>query len=132
MRNRIQLPDTMYLAQFFFNSLTERDFLHALDSFVQGNGFSIDGAICSFPLNLSEDLGGSEDQYGYIEFWTYSANEETIVSFLDFMKILTAAADSEIRYDPKMEMPIKDKISTIEKKIKEMEERHRKATGAIS
>lgn len=132
MRNRIELPDLMYPIQSFFNSLRERDFLDALDSFAQGCGFSIEGASCSFPVNLSEDLGGREDQYGYIEFWTYSGNQEVRVSFLDFMTFLGTAADNEIAYDPKMQSRIEEKMLAISEKVKGMEDRYRKAHGVIT
>lgn len=132
MRNRINLPDSMYPVESFFNAMRDKDIYGALDCFSRGHGFNIEGAGCLFPLDISEDLGGDESQYGYIEFWTYSGNEEVQVSFSDFMKFLGMVVDNEIEHSPDAKEFIREKMVSIGKKINEIQILHAKTKRETS
>ncbi len=131
MKSRIKLAEDLYPVESFFNFMSTTDFLKSLDSFGNGHGYNPEGSTCSFPKDLSEELGGDEGSYNYIEFWTYSGNEDVKISFLDFMNYLKISAKAEMENSPEISREIEEKISKVEREIHNFMKNHDQYEGKV-
>ncbi|MEO0751742.1 MAG: hypothetical protein AAFY25_08055 [Pseudomonadota bacterium] len=99
MRTELVLSDELFPVQSFFNALDDTRLERALIAFASGHGFNPEDRTCDFPADLAEDEGGPAERFNYIEFWTYVGNEETRISFDQFLKILDEVVAAQIKAD---------------------------------
>ena len=98
----------------YFNRLAYREFMSALENFSKGLGYNPEDMTCFFPSDIVEEEGGVEQDYDYIEFWTYSSNQEVRLGFAEFIEVLTRAAEREMNLNP----DAKEKIQHLVMKTK--------------
>jgi hypothetical protein len=95
MTQRLALSDDLYPLAAFFNRLTSAQFEQALNSFASGRGYNLENLTCQFPADLYEVDQAPISSFDYIEFWTYSGNQEARVGFNDFLIYLREAVAVE-------------------------------------
>ncbi|SEO42862.1 hypothetical protein SAMN04489859_11041 [Paracoccus alcaliphilus] len=115
---RISLPDHLHPVETYFNWISSDDLLRALENFSSGRGFNIEDNTCSFPSDIAEDEGISEDTVDYIEFWSYSGNEEVRVGFDSFEDIIMQISHIEIEKTPENAKLIGDLVKKITSHLK--------------
>ena len=81
---------------YFTRLLDGGEFTMAMENFSRGKGYNQEDLTCFFPVDRSEDDGLPPDSYGEIEFWTYSVNQEALVSFKEFLRYLDWAVTKAI------------------------------------
>jgi hypothetical protein len=124
MKQRLNLPPDVYPVQSFFKGLNGANLQVALEHFAQGRGYNPENLSCVFPDGLSEDEGGPPERFGYVEFWTYSGNEDVRVPFADFLKYIRLVIDGEIAENPENSARLTELEEKIRDKFNDLSKRH--------
>lgn len=108
---RVILKDNFLPAQIFFNAIPDRSFVKTLRAFSDATGGGFNDAFCAFPGEEDFD----EEPLPGIQFSI--KDEETIVSYDDFLSILENACKVYCESKPEEKEIIYNLFSDIENKV---------------